>query len=355
MNRVYISYASADRAFAKHIGEELESSGYKIVSGDFEFGDNLEASISAQMSGADIVILIHSQAASESKYVLLEFKSAFSYENKIVVPILLDTSKVPAEFMTRLFLKASSKEPSDVLVNIHRTLAEFAILKSRDRTLLISTIVSFVATLVGALVSIGLSDIGKSTLPVLGKIHWTVWVCLLPALYGVSCYINDRISTGKRKLESVLTVPYWTQLRGFGDKRIARISYVAIAIIPVIAYFVSENPANIELFSSLEIPLGFRLTFFASWFFSIALMLFVAGCPKEFRKILPLESAKTVNLVLHESPGANVKIDTPKEIEDTALDSQALELRAACFLFYLLGISVAAIIFARAAWFVTKA
>jgi hypothetical protein len=150
-------------------------------------------------------------------------------------------------------------------------------------------------------------------------------------------------------------VPVWTQLRGFGDKRVARISYFALALIPTAAWFVSENPLNYEVLETVTLPIGIRLTFFASWFFSVALILFVAGCPREFRLTTPLEHARTVNLVLHESPNAGVNIESPKEIEDPALDSRMLELRATCFLFYVLGIAVSAIILCRAAWYVTKA
>jgi hypothetical protein len=47
------------------------------------------------------------------------------------------------------------------------------------------------------------------------------------------------------------------------------------------------------LLEHVELPLSFRLSFFASWFFAVALIIFTVGCLKEFRPYSPLENAKT--------------------------------------------------------------
>jgi len=123
-------------------------------------------------------------------------------------------------------------------------------------------------------------------------------------------------------------------------------------LIPIIAYLVATNPLKLPLLENVELPLSFRLSFFASWFFARALIIFTVGCPKEFRQYNPLENAKTINLVMNDVVSPRVVIEQPQEVDDPYLDKSSLELRAVAFLFYVLGLSVATIILFRSAWFV---
>lgn len=50
-----------------------------------------------------------------------------------------------------------------------------------------------------------------------------------------------------------------------------------------------------------------------------------------------------------------VHIEGTELVDDPELDNSALELRACAFLFYVLGLSVAIIIFCRSAWYVANA
>jgi hypothetical protein len=186
-------------------------------------------------------------------------------------------------------------------------------------------------------------------------VHWTIWICALPLLFAVTCYVNERRPLEKRWLKAVLRVPTWTQLRAFGDQRVSRVSYWVLALIPITAYIVSSNPFRLSILDNITLPLSLKLAFFASWFFSIALILFAVGCPKEFRQLHPFEGAKTINLVLNEVRDPRVVIQPPQLIDDPELDSSALELRAVSFVFYVLGLAVAIIILFRSAWFVVNA
>ena len=299
-------------------------------------GRSLSRFRTSQLSKADVVVAIISPESANSPYVVAELGAATAFKNKLLIPILLDGAEPPASIGDRLYISSSSDETDETVAQILQSLKHRSTTSARDRALLVTTLLGALASILGTVVSVAASDLAQDTLPFLSKIHWTIWVCSIPALFAEACYINDRRPEEKRKFPTLVSVPVWTQLRGFGDKRVARISYVALAMIPMIAYAVSENPFDIKVFESLALPLGFRLTFFASWFFSVALILFVAGCPKPFRHVETLEHARTVNLVLHESPSANVIVDSPSEVEDPALDSSALELRAACFIFSLL-------------------
>jgi len=170
-------------------------------------------------------------------------------------------------------------------------------------------------------------------LPWLAKLHWAAWICIFPIIYSVVCYVTDR-RVGERIVKP-FTVPTWTQLQSFGDKRIARVSYWALAIIPFVAYTISSNPFSLEIFKNMEVPLSFKLAFFASWFFSISLFLFTVGRPD-----------------MPDSEQANYKQNSDF---DSFSDIANLELRAAIYLFYTLGISIAIIIFCRSAWVVVHA
>ncbi len=228
----------------------------------------------------------------------------------------------------------------------------------QNRAFFASSVISIIASIIGVLLSIGASTNALTTLvPVISNVYWSIWICSVPALYAIFCYINEKIVETKLFSSSVLHVPMWTQLRTFGDQRIARISYWALVLIPVIAYFVSVNPMKVMILENIQLPLSFRLSFFASWFFSIALIVFTVGCPKEFRRQNPLENAKTINLILNDvnSHKLIIDIEQPQEVDDPELDKSALELRATSFLFYVLGLTIALIILFRSAWFVVRA
>jgi hypothetical protein len=227
--------------------------------------------------------------------------------------------------------------------------------KSR-REFLISSFAVALATILGALVD-ALTNIAVVTksLPALARVHWMIWVCSVPFLFAVACYVNDRRPEAKRLLKSIFRVPTWTQLQAFGDQRVSRISYWALALIPIIAYFVSTNPFKLNALDNFVFPLSFKLAFFVSWFFSVALVLFTVGCPKEFRLTNPLEDAKTINLVLNEVNQPRIVIEQPHPVDDPILDNSALELRAVSFLFYVLGLAVFIVILLRSAWLVVNA
>lgn len=356
MHRIFITHGQADREFADQLATELKSQGCRILSEDLIPGNSIQQIRTSTVSRADVVIAILSESSSGSPYIIAEIGAATAFDNKLLIPILLDEAMPPSVLAERIFIRASSADPYKALPEVLRALSTRSTMFSRDRALLVTSILGAVASVVGTFLSAAIaSDFASDALPFLSAIHWTIWVCSVPAIFTIACYVNDRLPEDRRRLPWVLSVPVWTQLRGFGDQRVARISYIALAAIPILSYFVSENPLNIAIFETLTLPLGFRLTFFASWFFSIALILFVSGCPKPFRQSHALEHARTVNLMLQESPSAQVIIDSPSDVEDPALDSTLLELRAVCFTFYILGISVAGIILFRAAWFVTRA
>ena len=189
----------------------------------------------------------------------------------------------------------------------------------------------------------------------LSAVHWSIWACVAPAIFTLVCYGNDRLPENRRFVRAVFYVPTWTQLNTFGDQRIARVSYWALAIIPVSAYFVTANPLRIEQLAGLVLPLSVKLAFFISWFFSIALILFAVGCPKESRRRDHTRDRRAMNVVLNEITAEKIVIEQPQEASDPKLDRSALGLRALAFLAFLLGLFISVIVLFRSAWFVVSA
>jgi hypothetical protein len=166
--------------------------------------------------------------------------------------------------------------------------------------------------------------------------------------------VAAKLRLGGAVLKSVFRVPAWTELRSFGDQRLAKASYVVLMAIPIISYLISTNPLDWSSFANFQLPLNVKMTFFASWFFSMALILFTVGCPKQFRKTDLLGQAKNINLVLSEVHKPNILIQEESEFVDPVLDESSLEVRTLCFLFYGLGVIYSVIILIRSAIFVVN-
>ncbi|ALJ36906.1 hypothetical protein D9623_20710 [Azospirillum brasilense] len=156
-------------------------------------------------------------------------------------------------------------------------------------------------------------------------------------------------------LALIFRIPSWVELRNFGDQRVARISYVAMAAIPIAAYFIVENPLQLELLRGAKLPLNTKISFFIAFFLSLALLTFAVGCPKEFNRKPAFEGAKTVNVVLTSVERSVVNVREDLEFFDADLDASKLGLRGFCWLFYTLGLVLSVILLIRAALFVLKA
>ncbi len=223
----------------------------------------------------------------------------------------------------------------------------------RNREFFWVSLASAFAGLIGIVFDLVSSiNVVKQVLPALSKVHWTFWVCAASALYTILAYLNELSRSEQRLSSGIIRVPPWSQLRAFGDKRVSRIFYWALVIIPISAYFVSANPFELPALTTITLPLSFKLAFFASWCFSIALLVFTAGCPREFRLEDPLERARTINVVLNEVNDARISFEKTELLENPDLDRSARELRAVSFLFYVLGLTLAVIILFRSAWYV---
>lgn len=222
---------------------------------------------------------------------------------------------------------------------------------------LAATGVSFGVAVFTALVSIMVSWLTNRTGFVfdLPRIHWMAIVVVLNTLYVLASYITAVYRNKSGILAFIFRIPSWVELRNFGEQRVAKISYVALVAIPIGSYFVVENPLGTGMFEGVVLPLNIKISFFVAFFFSLALIMFAVGCPKEFHRKPAFEGVKTVNLVLTSVERTTVNVEGKQDFYDSTLDASRLELRSACWLFYTLGLVLSVIILIRSALFVLNA
>lgn len=222
---------------------------------------------------------------------------------------------------------------------------------------LLSVIASLGATVLGVLATDLVERLMEGTKIAfeLPRVHWMAVVVVLDAIYVVASYLFTAYTDKSGLLALMFRIPSWVELRNFGEQRIAKISYIALIAIPLGSYFVIENPLRIELFEGSTLPLNTKISFFIAFFFSLALITFAVGCPKEFHRKPMFQDAKSVNLVLTSVDRTVVNVEDRQDFYDPALDASRLKLRAACWLFYTLGLVLSVVILIRSALFVLNA
>ena len=98
--RVFLSYAQADQAFAKALGEELTRRGLEVWRGEEQIlpGDNWGSSIAEGLKKSNAMVVLISPKSMESKYVSSEIQYALGdlgYEKRIFPVMVQETPSVP--------------------------------------------------------------------------------------------------------------------------------------------------------------------------------------------------------------------------------------------------------------------
>jgi TIR domain/Restriction endonuclease len=108
--RVFLSYASADKAAASKIADILRESGLRVAVDSWELrpGDSLRSRIDESVTPSDYLIVLLSPHSVESKWVRSEWNSMFS--NRLrhravgVLPAMIESCRVPDELSWRPYL-----------------------------------------------------------------------------------------------------------------------------------------------------------------------------------------------------------------------------------------------------------
>jgi hypothetical protein len=198
--------------------------------------------------------------------------------------------------------------------------------------LLFSTFLSAIASLLGFFMSTVYSEFGRH----LARIHWTLWVAFALGVYLLICYLVACKKSGSSVIKKIFSVPLWSSLRAFGEQPAAKISYWVLIFVPVIVYATRTKTFSI-IAKDFELPLNLKLSYFASWFIAIALVLFKVSCPQEARKIHLFEKIRSVNIVLNNVPEPRIVVQSENEEVNEIVDGSLLEMRALCFSFYAFG------------------
>lgn len=143
-------------------------------------------------------------------------------------------------------------------------------------------------------------------------------------LLGLFCILSSFLN---KRLPSRMQIPSWRVLASFFEKISISVSYVTLAFIQTVAYVFSLELMEVGILKEIPFPINLKLVFFASWFLSVALILFSVTNPiKGARK--------------EDSPDRN---------------NSLVFLRALIFWIFLLGMTCSTIVFLKGAWLVFNA
>ncbi|MCG3156468.1 MAG: hypothetical protein DKINENOH_03092 [bacterium] len=103
--KVFISHSWTDKPLVLELEEALRQAGAEVWvdHAGIRGGDSLPKRISDALEWCDTLLLIWSQAASESEWVALEWENAISLKKKIV-PCLLDGTKLPGILANKAYI-----------------------------------------------------------------------------------------------------------------------------------------------------------------------------------------------------------------------------------------------------------
>ena len=108
--QIFISYASADRPVAERISTQLRESGFRVWFDKWEinFGDSITEKINEGIESSDLILVLLSPEAIESKWVKDEWTQDLSneldYRAINVVPAIVRDCEVPALLANRTSL-----------------------------------------------------------------------------------------------------------------------------------------------------------------------------------------------------------------------------------------------------------
>lgn len=102
---------------------------------------------------------------------------------------------------------------------------------------------------------------------------------------AITFYIAVRIAVDRylERLSAHLSasrIPGWSDLRRIGNDNLKRVSFAVMAFVPLCAYVVTTNPLQMALLSGASLPLGMKLSFFASFLIVAGASIASAAAPR---------------------------------------------------------------------------
>jgi len=118
----FVSHASQDAATADQISKALQSKKLKlwVDASDLAFGGLLREELQSAIQQSRVLILLWSEAASKSRWVMAEMFTAF-HRNRFIIPYVLDATPLP-QFLANSAYLSLRRDQADIGVKLARTL-----------------------------------------------------------------------------------------------------------------------------------------------------------------------------------------------------------------------------------------
>ena len=139
MANIFISYANSDEKFARSLSNKLEENGNNVffAGGSIPAGQDWQASIANSLKDADAMIIILSEEASNSKWIMHEAGAAVGFWQEkgkpVVLPLVIDDIQIPGPLSHIQAIFALDRNLDKIAGNISRALdAALGRIKARE-------------------------------------------------------------------------------------------------------------------------------------------------------------------------------------------------------------------------------
>jgi hypothetical protein len=122
--RIFLSYSTKDRQIADELVQALSNReiGVWMDQAEIAIGDRLTENIKRAIDAVDYVVVLFSENALESAWVMRELEIAMDYERENncvkVLPIIIDQSKLPEVLFDRLHSRLTTPSELDIAVTL---------------------------------------------------------------------------------------------------------------------------------------------------------------------------------------------------------------------------------------------
>lgn len=112
------------------------------------------------------------------------------------------------------------------------------------------------------------------------ELTWVVWGAFAISGYAMLAVCLERILAAYPSQVEKIANPGWAALKAASNDALQRVSYLVIAVVPLIAYVFRYNPLQLPILTGATVPVGLKLSFFASFLFVMGASMATAFSPR---------------------------------------------------------------------------
>lgn len=126
--RIFLSHASADKAFVRGLAVDLNALGYRPWLDEWEIlgGESIPSRISEGLEEADFVLVVMSESSTASQWVENEWQAKYwketSARHVFIIPILLNNCSIPTLLAPKKYIDFRG-DYAEALENLAKSLA----------------------------------------------------------------------------------------------------------------------------------------------------------------------------------------------------------------------------------------